>query len=317
MNRRILYFLSLSVLIATVLFGQQKASDQGATIGSIIPPGVVMPYAGAAAPAGWVFAYGQEVSQTSATYKKLYAAISTTYCTVDHGTANEAGAGSNLAICGGGFFRIPDMRGRDARGKDNMGGVAKGRVTAAKTIDGTVLGKANGFVQTDTPVGTNNLTISNHSAINLPAHYHGMGGGSTLSVSIDHDHGSTALSSGWADTQGSHSHGVNQNAAAITGPTLVLGAGTAHGVQLSSITILSDGSHNHNVSGSVDLPNFTGSKTPTGVIGLGSGSGGCDGNTAGGCTFTPSAHSISSNTFTGTEGNNLTPTTILNYIIKL
>lgn len=77
------------------------------------PPGAMMAYAGATAPAGWLLCYGQAVSRT--TYSALFAVI---------GTAYGAGDGSST-------FSLPDLRGRVPAGRDNMGGSAASRLTAA------------------------------------------------------------------------------------------------------------------------------------------------------------------------------------------
>jgi microcystin-dependent protein len=285
MFKLIILGLLTAVIGYPFLYGQnQKATTVASTTGTAIPAGVVMPYAGATAPAGWVFAYGQEVSQTSATYKALYAAISTTYCVAGHG----AGA------CSGGNFRIPDMRGRSASGKDDMGGSAASRITTAKTINGTVLGNMGGDQ-------------------NIAGHYHAMAGGSTLAVAIDHDHPATggSVSGSTGGESANHSHNVDAHSHpmgldiayaqslpagpqgyAIPGVQSTGNAAPATGAQI--------GGHSHGfgtIAVSTDLANFTGSKTPTGLIGLGSGSGGCDGNSS--------------------ACNNLNPTVILNYIIKL
>jgi microcystin-dependent protein len=90
--------------------------------------GAVIAYAGASAPAGWLFCFGQNVSRT--TYAALFAVIGTTYGTGDGATT----------------FGLPDLRGRAAFGKDDMGGAAAGRLTNAATggIAGTVLGGSGG-----------------------------------------------------------------------------------------------------------------------------------------------------------------------------
>jgi len=108
--------------------------------GTSIPAGVVAPYAGTSAPTGWLLAYGQAVSRE--TYSDLFTAISDTY---------GAGDGSTT-------FNLPDLRGRVAAGKDNMGGSAANRLTTP--IDGTILGD-NG--------GSQNHTLV---ADELPAHTH-------------------------------------------------------------------------------------------------------------------------------------------------
>lgn len=67
--------------------------------GGSLPPGIVVPYAGITAPAGWLLANGSAVSRT--TYAGLFSAIGTTY---------GAGDGSTT-------FNLPDMKGRVAVGK--------------------------------------------------------------------------------------------------------------------------------------------------------------------------------------------------------
>jgi microcystin-dependent protein len=80
---------------------------------SMVPPGVVNPFAGMVAPSGWLLCYGQAVSRS--TYSGLFAII---------GTAYGAGDGSST-------FNVPDFRGRTPIGKDNMGGSSANRVTDA------------------------------------------------------------------------------------------------------------------------------------------------------------------------------------------
>lgn len=270
---RILLIIS-AILMSTPIIGQtQKASDKGSELGSIIPVGVMLPYAGITAPTGWVFAYGQQVSQTG-TYAKLYAAISTTYCTADHG-----------GTCTGGNFRLPDLRGRVVGGKDNMGGSSASRITSAKTIDGTVLGKTGG-VQ------------------NIPGHYHGMGTGATAATTL-------GISGGGPYTNQSHYHNAGDNMTA----SLISNGGsqmvykfratptwTATGTFSTSVgSISSDFSNGININGqtgtaSADIGtvSLSGSNSVGGSIGLVTG--GCDGNTD--------------------ACDNLQPIVITNYIIK-
>lgn len=108
------------------------AQDQGLgrdNMGSdaALPAGILLPYAGAAAPSGWLLYYGQAVSRS--TYGALFNAIGTTY---------GAGDGSTT-------FNLPDLRGRIPAGKDNMGGTAASRLTTAGSgVDGATLGAAGG-----------------------------------------------------------------------------------------------------------------------------------------------------------------------------
>jgi len=251
-------------------FGQnQKASTQGATI----PAGVMMPYAGTTAPLGWVFAAGQEYN-TTGTYAKLFAAIGTTYCTNDHGAGGT---------CTAGVFRLPDLRGRFVGGKDNMNGIAANRVTVAKTLDGTILGKAGGN-QSYTPAGSipaSGLTFSGSLAsysVSVPGHQHGVGG------------------------IGNHSHSSSN---IITGTQqFAVAAGGSATVASCFGGSCSDVGSNINAHGH------------SGYVGLNGGASGDGAFTASGSN-TPAGSIAGSATLGGTEGNNLSPTIILNYIMKI
>jgi len=79
------------------------ASVGGGTLG-IFPPGIILPYAGTAAPDGALLCQGQAVSRT--TYDRLYALIANTY---------GAGDGSTT-------FNVPDLQGRIPVGKGSGAG---------------------------------------------------------------------------------------------------------------------------------------------------------------------------------------------------
>jgi microcystin-dependent protein len=70
-----------------------------------VPMGAIMPYAGASAPYGYLFCDGSEVEQSK--FPDLFNVIGTLY----NGTTTLNGVNT---------FRLPDLRGRFALGKDNM-----------------------------------------------------------------------------------------------------------------------------------------------------------------------------------------------------
>lgn len=107
-----------------------------------IDAGTIVSWAKSTTPTGWLECDGSAVSRS--TYADLFTAIGTTY---------GAGDGSST-------FNLPDMRGRTAVGKDNMGGSAANRITNANTVDGTVLGQTGG-------AEVHTLSVSN-----IPSHSH-------------------------------------------------------------------------------------------------------------------------------------------------
>lgn len=126
----------------------------GISVASSLPAGTVADFAGASAPNGWLFCYGQAVSRSL--YSALFSAI---------GTAFGAGDGSTT-------FNLPDARGRALFGKDDMGGAAANRLTSGGSgVAGATLG-ANGGAETVTlstaqmPAHTHNFTAVISSGTN-------------------------------------------------------------------------------------------------------------------------------------------------------
>lgn len=120
------------------------------------PVGAVQSFAGSSAPTGWLLCAGQTVNRT--TYAALFAVIGTTY---------GAGDGSTT-------FALPDLRGRVAAGKDDMGGTAANRLTNSGTgnpgINGSVLGATG---------GTDRHTLTEAQ---MPAHTHAVNNAASTTI---------------------------------------------------------------------------------------------------------------------------------------
>lgn len=129
-------------------------------VNDVFPAGIVLPYAGSTAPAGWLLCDGTSYIRDD--YLRLFNAI---------GTAH----GSNALNT----FNVPDYRGRFLRGTDNMGSGAAGRDpnTATRTVAnaGGNTGNNVGSVQdvaTKTPTTAFNINKNQWNSDQI-AHSHG------------------------------------------------------------------------------------------------------------------------------------------------
>ena len=186
----------------TGALGATSFTGNGAALTGVdsIPPGVIVPYGGTSAPSGWVFCNGQAVTQGSdgSTYYALHAAIGTTY-----------GSGSG----GSGDFSIPDLRGRVAAGKDDMGGSSANRLTdpgntIGHGINGDTLGDTGG-------AETHEVTV-----LQMPAHTHTVLGSlsspnSGTAISMTNREQNSSVGNAASSVGSSHAHNNVQ-------PTIVL-----------------------------------------------------------------------------------------------
>ena len=166
----------------------------GASTGvGLVPAGVVLPYAAATAPTGWLICDGSAVSRT--TYAALFAAIGTTY---------GAGDGSTT-------FNLP---------------AAGDRVIAGKGSTKTTLGGTGGSTA-QTPSGTvGNTTLS---STQIPSHSHGyfpyqassaVGGAGLLA--LGGGSGYRANEVGLTGGSGAHNHGLSMDSLNVEQPFIVL-----------------------------------------------------------------------------------------------
>jgi microcystin-dependent protein len=167
--------------------------------------GELVPFAGSTPPAGMILAYGQAVNRTQ--YAGLFAAF---------GTAYGAGDGSST-------FNLPDMRGRVAAGKGDMGGSEAGRLNS---VISSLLGAAGGsqtqaFAVSASGSGsgtafTNGLgtVFANDSVTEVPGQF----GGHHVSTAHVHSHSV----SGNASVSVSVSVSGATDARSITQPTIIV-----------------------------------------------------------------------------------------------
>jgi len=165
------------------------------------PPGVVMAFAGAAAPTGWLLCSGQNVSRT--TYAALFSAI---------GTAHGVGDGSTT-------FGIPNLQGR----------IPVGRDTGQTEFD--VLGEAGGakthaLIASEIPAHTHAISLTtssdnhNHSATLK---------GDSSTLAHGHNEVNTFSSGGTGKvTNGTGVVSSDAHDHTVAGDTASVGGGTVH-----------------------------------------------------------------------------------------
>lgn len=170
------------------------ADVPAALVNGVFPAGALMPYAGSAAPTGWLFCFGQSLLR--ADYPALFVALGTTYGALDAS-----------------HFTLPDMRGRVPFGADNLGGVAASRLTAAGGgIDGATLGATG---------GQQNRTIA---IANLPP-YTPTGTITNGAISISHN----AITGSTTTGGGGFPAGANSGASVTASQTTSTFTGTPQG----------------------------------------------------------------------------------------
>lgn len=120
-----------AITTAKIADGAVTAAKVDATLTqSFMPPGVLVAYGGASAPAGWLIADGSAVNKTGV-YAALFAAIACNFgCTTTQ-------------------FNLPDMRGRFMRGRDGGAGNDPDRTTRLASNPGGLAGDNVGSLEMD------------------------------------------------------------------------------------------------------------------------------------------------------------------------
>jgi microcystin-dependent protein len=129
---------------------------------SLVPTGVVNPFAGAVAPEGWLLCWGQELPVSG--YTALSTLLGTTYGSLTNGSG---GAGTT-------HFRLPDLRGRVVAALDNMGGTDAGRLTLANTLGTTTGAQTHTLTTAEMPVHAHTNTLSSNTVASS-THRHDFG----------------------------------------------------------------------------------------------------------------------------------------------
>ena len=129
--------------------------DVSTTIGSFVPVGAVLDFAGSSAPSNYLLCDGSTVSRT--TYSQLFSVIGTTW---------GAGDGSTT-------FKLPDFRGRVLLGSGTGSGLT------ARSLAGSGGEETHTLISSEMPSHTHTQNSHTHSQ---NAHHHGIYGSSSTTA---------------------------------------------------------------------------------------------------------------------------------------
>lgn len=191
--------------LATAPVANSSVAIAGATLG-FVPTGVVLPFAGATAPAGFLLCNGAAVSRT--TYAALFAVVSTTY---------GAGDGSTT-------FNVPDTRSRALVGMGQGSGLTN-RVLAATGGEETHALSIAELAAHTHGGATGNANATHNHGVTDPSHQHNSTNGNSF-LTTGATYQQTGAGASWAASN-------NHTATATTGIT-VDNASPTHNHSISS-----------------------------------------------------------------------------------
>jgi microcystin-dependent protein len=182
------------------------ASQIAGAASALVPTGVVLPFAGSSAPAGWLLCSGQEISQT--TYADLYAVLSTAYNLQINPTTGIA-----WAAPAGGNFRVPDYRGSFLRGVGTpsvgdavtLGGhqaqktAKNGLSNTSSTVTGTITA-ASGLSNTNNIISSTDTKSSQGNTTFAAPGFIAIGSATATSAVLAHSHTMTHVLTAPAQT---------------------------------------------------------------------------------------------------------------------
>lgn len=282
----------------------------------LIPPGVMMPYAGSTAPDGWLLCDGSAISRT--TYANLFAVLSTTF-----------GSGNGTST-----FNIPNTSGRTivgagtgARdGESGTGAISGGTALTARALGAWTGKESNTIASTNLPPHTHGVNSHAH-LFTITSSSPSSGGPSSNATSTESAGIGSPSPSGTASTSISHSHGTQGNGSHEHRLYFVTDAGSgtararvsAAGQSLSNYGISEyAGFHSHTVDADNPLHNHDMSDHRHSSDHYHSLNNHTHTTTHGhsGTTDDSSAASTTNGGFANTAVGNVQPMLVLNYIIK-
>lgn len=144
-----------------------------------IPTGQMSDFVGTTAPTGWVLASGLTLGNASsgatgranADTEELFTLLWNSFANAELAVSTGRGASAAADYAANKTIVIPDLRGRVAVGKDDMGGSTASRITNAEvSIVGTTMGASGGVqsvtlsaAQSGVPAHTHTITDPGHT----------------------------------------------------------------------------------------------------------------------------------------------------------